>query len=229
MYLFLFIVLFGLDNQKNLSIAAKKAESAVVQVLCLNQEQKAFDGWDQMPPGEWMQGKGSGVIISEHGFIVTNYHVISSGNEIRIVLNNKKTYTAKLLAFDKEKDIAIVTINTLSPLPYLSLANKKELSIGDPVLAAGYPFNLGFTVTGGIISKLTATYIQTDAVINQGSSGGALVNVSGELIGINTSILSNSSTYIGYSFAVPVDYIMELIKRNSLKEFFKAIIKPINH
>lgn len=165
-------------------------------------------------------GTGSGVIISEDGYIVTNNHVIANASELEVTLNNDKTYKAKLIGTDKQMDIALLKINSDEKLPYLKFADSDQIRLGEWVLAVGNPFNLTSTVTAGIISakarNLSQTgiqsFIQTDAVVNPGNSGGALVNTSGELVGINTMISSNTGSYVGYAFAVPSNVTKKIIE-----------------
>ena len=170
-------------------------------------------------------GTGSGVIISEDGYIVTNNHVIKDASEIEITLNNKKTFTAKLIGTDSKMDIALLKINTDEKLPYTVFANSDNVKVGEWVLAVGNPYNLNSTVTAGIVSakarnldtKGIQSFIQTDAAVNPGNSGGALVNTRGELIGINTMISSPTGSYTGYSFAVPSNNARKIIE--DLMEF----------
>ena len=170
-------------------------------------------------------GTGSGVIISEDGYIVTNNHVIKDASEIEITLNNKKTYPAKLIGTDSKMDIALLKITADEKLPYTVFANSDNVKVGEWVLAVGNPYNLNSTVTAGIVSakarNLDArgiqSFIQTDAAVNPGNSGGALVNARGELIGINTMISSPTGSYTGYSFAVPSNNARKIIE--DLMEF----------
>ncbi|MFV8326730.1 S1C family serine protease [Flavobacterium sp. ZS1P14] len=165
-------------------------------------------------------GTGSGVIISEDGYIVTNNHVIKDASEIEITLNNKKSYKAKLVGTDSKMDIALVKIDADEKLPYTVFANSDSVKIGEWVLAVGNPYNLTSTVTAGIVSAKARnldtsgiqSFIQTDAAVNPGNSGGALVNTRGELIGINTMISSMTGSYVGYSFAVPSNIARKIIE-----------------
>jgi len=165
-------------------------------------------------------GTGSGVIISEDGYIVTNNHVVKDASEIEITLNNKKSYTAKLIGTDSKMDIALLKINADEKLPYTAFANSDSVKIGEWVLAVGNPYNLTSTVTAGIVSAKARnldtngiqSFIQTDAAVNPGNSGGALVNTRGELIGINTMISSMTGSYVGYSFAVPSNIARKIIE-----------------
>jgi Do/DeqQ family serine protease len=170
-------------------------------------------------------GTGSGVIISEDGYIVTNNHVIKDASEIEITLNNKKSYVAKLIGTDSKMDIALLKIDATEKLPYTVFANSDSVKIGEWVLAVGNPYNLTSTVTAGIVSAKARdldtsgiqSFIQTDAAVNPGNSGGALVNTRGELIGINTMISSMTGSYVGYSFAVPSNIARKIIE--DLMEF----------
>ncbi|TRX10564.1 S1C family serine protease [Flavobacterium gawalongense] len=165
-------------------------------------------------------GTGSGVIISEDGYIVTNNHVIKDASEIEITLNNKKSYKAKLIGTDSKMDIALLKIDADEKLPYTAFANSDSVKIGEWVLAVGNPYNLTSTVTAGIVSAKARnldtsgiqSFIQTDAAVNPGNSGGALVNTRGELIGINTMISSMTGSYVGYSFAVPSNIARKIIE-----------------
>jgi Do/DeqQ family serine protease len=170
-------------------------------------------------------GTGSGVIISPTGYIVTNNHVIQNANEISITLNNNKSYMAELIGTDEATDIALLKIETDENLPFMAFGDSDNAKIGEWVLAVGNPFNLNSTVTAGIISaksrdlsgKNTQSFIQTDAAVNPGNSGGALVNTNGDLIGINTAISSRTGSYIGYSFAVPSNIARKIV--NDIMEY----------
>ncbi len=165
-------------------------------------------------------GTGSGVIISPDGYIITNNHVINGSQQITVTLNDNKTYVAELIGSDEKTDIALLKINADNDLPYTTFADSDQAKVGEWVLAVGNPFNLTSTVTAGIISAksrdLTGShsqsFIQTDAAVNPGNSGGALVNVNGELIGINTAITSQTGSYIGYSFAVPSNIARKVVE-----------------
>ena len=165
-------------------------------------------------------GTGSGVIISPDGMIITNNHVIDGAQEIAITLNNNKTYEAELLGTDPKTDIALLKIDTDEALPHTTFADSDSAKIGEWVLAVGNPFNLTSTVTAGIISAKSRdlrggeiqSFIQTDAAVNPGNSGGALVNTHGELIGINTAITSQTGSYVGYSFAVPSNIAKKVVE-----------------
>lgn len=172
-------------------------------------------------------GFGSGVILSEDGYIVTNNHVISGADEISVTLNDNRTFTAELIGTDSDTDLALLKITTEEQLPFLSIGNSDELKIGEWVLAVGNPFNLTSTVTAGIVSAKARSlgvynggiesFIQTDAAINQGNSGGALVNVRGELVGVNSVLTSPTGSYAGYGFAIPVSIVTKVT--DDLKKF----------
>lgn len=174
------------------------------------------------------QGVGSGVIISADGFIVTNNHVIDEADEISVILNDKREFKAKLIGTDPSTDIALIKID-MSGLPTLKFSNSDNLKLGEWVLAVGNPFNLTSTVTAGIVSAKSRdiginpdqmrieSFIQTDAAVNPGNSGGALVNTHGELVGINTAIASQTGSYSGYSFAIPSNIVQKVVA--DLKEY----------
>ena len=163
-------------------------------------------------------GSGSGVIISSDGHIVTNNHVIKGASQLQVTLNNNKTYEAELIGTDPNSDIALLKIDAKKQLPYLAFGDSDNVKVGEWVLAVGNPFNLTSTVTAGIVSakaralmKSDQSFIQTDAAVNPGNSGGALVNTNGDLIGINTAISSQTGSYVGYSFAVPSNIAKKVI------------------
>jgi Do/DeqQ family serine protease len=167
-------------------------------------------------------GSGSGVIISPDGYIVTNNHVIDKATQLEVTLNNNKTFKAELIGTDPKTDIALIKIESDEALAYVSFGDSDALKIGEWVLAVGNPFNLTSTVTAGIVSAKARdlnefdgnpqSFIQTDAAVNRGNSGGALVNINGELIGINTAITSETGSYVGYSFAVPSNNARKVIE-----------------
>jgi len=175
-----------------------------------------------------VMASGSGVIISSDGYIVTNNHVIDKSNSIEVVLNDKRTFEAKLIGRDPATDIALLKIDATN-LPTIPYGNSDIIKIGEWVLAVGNPFNLTSTVTAGIVSAKARninildksyaieSFIQTDAAVNPGNSGGALVNIKGELVGINTAIASQTGSYAGYSFAIPVSIVQKVV--NDLTEF----------
>jgi Do/DeqQ family serine protease len=175
------------------------------------------------------RASGSGVIISEDGYIVTNNHVISDGDrgiasEITVTLHNRKTYKARVIGSDPNYDLAVLKIDG-NNLPFMLYGNSDDLQLGQWVLAVGYPLSLETTVTAGIVSAKGRTiginsrqgqspvesFIQTDAAVNQGNSGGALINTNGQLVGINSAILAPSGTYAGYSFAIPVNLVKKVV------------------
>ena len=166
-------------------------------------------------------GSGSGVIIKESGYILTNFHVIAQRDEIRVRLNDGRTATAELIGSDPDTDIAVLKIE-LQNLPALSIADVSKLRVGDIVLAIGDPFTIGQTVTQGIVSATGRTrvsqntyenFIQTDAAINPGNSGGALINVDGEIVGINSNIYSSTGNYQGISFSIPIDLAQKVAEQ----------------
>ena len=158
-------------------------------------------------------GLGSGVIVAPEGYLLTNHHVIEGASEIEVQLTDGRSTTAKVVGSDPETDIAVLKIDLPGALPVMRLGDVRTLRVGDAVLAIGNPFNVGQTVTAGIVSALDRTgagsqfqnFIQTDAAINPGNSGGALVDAAGALVGINTAIFSRSGGSMGIGFAVPVD------------------------
>jgi len=172
---------------------------------------------------------GSGVIISDDGYIVTNNHVIANSEKVEVTLHDKRTLTATVIGSDPSTDIALLKVDE-KMLPYVSYGNSDQVKVGEWVLAVGNPFNLTSTVTAGIVSAKARnisilpdqqfpieSFIQTDAAVNPGNSGGALVDTDGNLIGINTAIASNTGAYSGYSFAIPVNMIKKVV--NDLIEF----------
>ncbi|MDR4988114.1 MAG: Do family serine endopeptidase [Bacteroidales bacterium] len=168
-------------------------------------------------------GSGSGVIISQDGYVLTNNHVIENANKIEVTLNDNRMYEARLIGSDPTTDLALLKIDEQG-LPFLGFGDSDELRVGEWVLAIGNPFNLASTVTAGIVSAkgrniniLTEemaieSFIQTDAAVNRGNSGGALVNTRGELIGINTAIASTTGSFAGYSFAIPSNIALKVME-----------------
>ncbi|NQU85309.1 MAG: Do family serine endopeptidase [Mariniphaga sp.] len=222
----------------DLTFAAENSIHAVVHIMT----QSVRGGWSggenpildffgyryrQQEP-QIARGYGSGVILSDDGFIVTNNHVIENAQKIMVVLNDKREYEAELIGTDPTTDVALLKIDS-NDLPFLKYGESNELKLGEWVLAVGNPFNLTSTVTAGIVSARARNlginndnlsieaFIQTDAAVNPGNSGGALVNQNGKLVGINTAIASRTGTYSGYSFAVPVSIVKKVV--NDLKEF----------
>lgn len=184
---------------------------------------------------------GSGVIISGDGYIVTNNHVIQGASQVKVTLNDQKTYAARLIGTDPNTDIALLKVKAKG-LPFLTLSNSDDVRVGEWVLAVGNPFNLSSTVTAGIVSAKgrsihilkrngaeypIESFIQTDAVVNRGNSGGALVNCRGDLIGINSAISSHTGFYEGYSFAIPANLVgkvvKDMLKYGSVKRAFLGI------
>ncbi len=207
----------------NFTLAAENTVNAVVHVknVTLSSGQMTFEDLFFGRRSQRAQlGTGSGVIINADGYIITNNHVIKNAHELSVTLNNNKTYNAELVGTDPKTDIALLKIDADEALPYVTFADSDNAKIGEWVLAVGNPFNLTSTVTAGIISAkardLSGTsaqsFIQTDAAVNPGNSGGALVNTNGELVGINTAISSQTGSYIGYSFAVPSNIARKVIE-----------------
>lgn len=185
------------------------------------------DRYQQQGP-QLRPGAGSGVIISNDGYIVTNNHVIDNAEKVNVVLNDKREFEAKVIGTDETTDIALLKIDA-DKLPSIKFGNSEMLKLGEWVLAVGNPFNLTSTVTAGIVSAKGRSiginqadmsieaFIQTDAAVNPGNSGGALVNMNGELVGINTAIASQTGSYSGYSFAVPSSIVQKVV--SDLKEY----------
>jgi len=211
----------GIDDA-DFTLAAEKTVNAVVHVknITINRGPsnifEFFYGYGEQARPQ--VGTGSGVIISPDGYIVTNNHVIAKANQLMVTLNDNKTYEATVVGTDPVTDIALIKVETESPLPYLAFGDSDNVKVGEWVLAVGNPFNLTSTVTAGIVSAKARnlgrnqSFIQTDAAVNPGNSGGALVNTNGELIGINTAITSQTGSYIGYSFAVPSNIARKVVQ-----------------
>ncbi|WP_298551708.1 trypsin-like peptidase domain-containing protein [uncultured Algibacter sp.] len=215
--------LFKAENTIDFTIAAENTVNAVVHVknVTLSSGQYSLQDLFSGRSSERAQmGTGSGVIINADGYIITNNHVIKNAHELSVTLNNNKTYVAELIGTDEKTDIALLKIEANEDLPFVTFADSDNAKIGEWVLAVGNPFNLTSTVTAGIISAksrdLSGTsrqsFIQTDAAVNPGNSGGALVNTNGELVGINTAITSQTGSYVGYSFAVPSNIARKVIE-----------------
>jgi S1-C subfamily serine protease len=214
--------------------AAEQTVHAVVHVMTkFTTTQTYFDPFQGMFGGNGMQtipqeqqASGSGVIISKDGYIVTNYHVIQQAEQIQVTLNDKRAYDATLVGADPNTDLAVLKIDE-EGLPFIAWGNSDDVKIGEWVLAVGNPFNLTSTVTAGIVSAkarniniisgngsgsgAVESFIQTDAAVNPGNSGGALVNTNGQLVGINTAIASQNGSFTGYSFAVPVNLVKKIV------------------
>lgn len=201
-------------------------------------------GHRQQP--EAQEASGSGVIISADGYIVTNNHVVQDADEVSVMLNDKREFKAKVISTDPSSDIAVIQIKSTG-LPFLTFGDSDNLKVGEWVLAVGNPFNLESTVTAGIVSAKgrsniidrekdinpLESFIQTDAAVNPGNSGGALVNLKGELVGINTAIYSRTGQFAGYSFAVPVSIVKkvaaDLIKFGNVQRGFLGVnISEVN-
>ncbi|RYE11767.1 MAG: trypsin-like serine protease, partial [Sphingobacteriales bacterium] len=189
------------------------------------------------------RASGSGVIYTGDGYIITNNHVVAGADEINVTLKNRKTYKATVVGTDPSSDLAVIKIEA-DNLPYIVWGNSDEVKLGQWVLAIGYPLNLDVTVTAGIVSaKARAigindrqsqspieSFIQTDAAVNQGNSGGALINTDGQLIGINSAIASPTGTYAGYSYAIPVNIVKkvvgDIVKYGTVQRAFIGISYP---
>lgn len=208
------------------TVAAEKTLNAVVHVKNTSIEvvrdpfSEFFYGQGNGVKKFSQVGMGSGVIISPDGYIVTNNHVIRDATELEVTLNNKKVYKAKVIGADSNNDIALLKIEATN-LPHIVFGDSDAVKVGEWVLAVGNPYNLTSTVTAGIISAKgrdldgngsTDSFLQTDAAVNPGNSGGALVNSRGELVGINTAISSQTGSFIGYSFAVPSNIAKKVVE-----------------
>lgn len=205
--------------------AAEKTVNAVVHIknrTTTSGHATIFDYFYGNTTQREVVGFGSGVIISPDGYIATNNHVIANSNQLEVVLNDNKSYEATLVGTDPKTDIALLKIEADSDLPYVPFSDSNQIKVGEWVLAVGNPFNLTSTVTAGIVSAKARnlnefdgnpqSFIQTDAAVNRGNSGGALVNINGELVGINTAITSETGSYVGYSFAVPSNVAKKVIE-----------------
>ncbi|SHH77720.1 trypsin-like peptidase domain-containing protein [Winogradskyella jejuensis] len=209
-------------ERPDLVSAANKTIDAVVHVKN-TQINRGPQTWGDIFSGRTIErkqlaGAGSGVIISPDGYIITNNHVIKGAAELSVTLNDNRTFMAELIGTDPKNDIALLKIETDDQLPVVLFGDSDATQIGEWVLAVGNPFNLTSTVTAGIISAKSRdlsggqSFIQTDAAVNPGNSGGALVNVNGELVGINTAITSQTGSYVGYSFAVPSNIARKIVE-----------------
>jgi serine protease Do len=210
-------------DKVDFSEAASKTIPSVVFINSISQSGSSYSYWDMLFGGgqQTQVSSGSGVIFSSDGYIVTNNHVVETAERIE-VLYNKKVYPADLIGTDPSTDLAVLKIKE-TKLPAVTIGNSKTLSVGEWVVAVGNPFSLSSTVTVGIVSAKgrrinivedkfpIESFIQTDAAINPGNSGGALVNKNGELVGINTAILSRTGSYTGYAFAVPIDIAKKVV------------------
>ncbi|SDQ68723.1 trypsin-like peptidase domain-containing protein [Flagellimonas zhangzhouensis] len=209
-------------NEVDFTLAAEKTVNSVVHVksMTLSKGPRSlsdfFYGFERQQTPQL--GTGSGVIISPDGYIVTNNHVIANSTQLEVVLNNNKSYEAEVVGTDPESDIALLKIEADEEMPYLAFGDSDNTKIGEWVLAVGNPFNLTSTVTAGIVSAKarslgnSQSFIQTDAAVNPGNSGGALVNTNGDLIGINTAITSQTGSFVGYAFAVPSNIAKKVVE-----------------
>ncbi len=222
------------DSDINFVRASKKCTPSVVFIKTESQQYRRspfFWGFDFDPFGRIgkVASTGSGVILSDDGYIVTNHHVIKNADKIQVVISNtKKSYNAELIGADPSSDLALLKINCQNLTP-IQFSSSDEVEIGEWVLAVGNPFNLTSTVTAGIVSAKgrninivnnqfpIESFIQTDAAINPGNSGGALVNLNGDLIGVNTAIASKTGSYVGYGFAIPSNIVSKIIE--DLKQY----------
>ncbi|MBK6994541.1 MAG: Do family serine endopeptidase [Lewinellaceae bacterium] len=203
--------------------AAEVATPAVVNIRALIES-----GGNIWGSGALTGSSGSGVVVSPDGYIVTNHHVVEKSTDIKVTLADKRTYQAKLIGSDPSTDIAVLKIEE-QELPFVVFGNSDSVRVGEWVLAVGNPFNLESTVTAGIVSAKgrninilsgaasIESFIQTDAAVNPGNSGGALVNTVGELIGVNTAIITESGSYEGYSFAIPSNLVKKIVR--DLREY----------
>lgn len=223
------------SDYPDFTFAAENAVDAVVYVkVTIKREQPQMqmidpffqfffgDGNQPQSRERVQQGAGSGVIIREDGYIVTNNHVVQNATEVEVTLNNNKTYKAKVIGTDPATDVALIKIEETG-LPAVEFADSDKLRLGEWVLAIGSPFDLRSTITAGIVSAKgrsmpnyngefkIESFIQTDAAVNPGNSGGALVNKAGQLVGINTAIISQTGSYAGYSFAVPSNIVKKIV------------------
>ncbi|MBR4295134.1 MAG: Do family serine endopeptidase [Bacteroidaceae bacterium] len=233
---------FGMQERVDLTDAADKSLHAVVHIKSTENGKtrtvrRAPDIYDfffgdgmgrqQEVRTRPRVGFGSGVILTEDGYIVTNNHVIDGADEIDVTLNDNRSFKGRLVGCDDKTDLALIKIEVDEKLPALPVGDSDELKVGEWVLAVGNPFNLTSTVTAGIVSAKARTlgvynggiesFIQTDAAINQGNSGGALVNARGELVGINAVLTSPTGSYAGYGFAIPTSIMTKVV--SDLKQF----------
>jgi serine protease Do len=219
----------GLDSSTDFTFAAEKTVECVVNVKTqstVNYRNPIYDFFygDRYPGDkEPVTGIGSGVIITADGYVVTNNHVVENSEKVTVTLNDKREYTAKVVGTDHSTDLALLKLDA-KDLPFISFGNSDAMRVGEWVLAVGNPFNISSTVTAGIVSAKgrsmqiiednyrIESYIQTDASVNQGNSGGALVNLKGEMIGINSAIISPSGGNVGISFAIPSSIVQKVVR-----------------
>ncbi len=230
-----FTNLNGAGNPVDFREAAEQTVHAVVHVTTKMTVQQTYydpfqgffgggNGMQVVPKVQ--EASGSGVIIASDGYIVTNYHVVENADNIQVTLNDKRDYEAKVIGTDPNTDLAVIKIEEKN-LPFVAYGNSDEVQVGEWVLAVGNPFNLNSTVTAGIVSAkarninlissngsgsgAVESFIQTDAAVNPGNSGGALVNTNGQLVGINSAIASSTGSFAGYSFAIPVNLVRKVV------------------
>jgi|WetSurSiteA1Bulk_404760.scaffolds.fasta_scaffold00458_3 serine protease Do len=219
----------GLDSSTDFTYAAEKTINTVVNVKTQSTVQyrnpiyEFFYGDRYQGEEEPVMGIGSGVIITADGYIVTNNHVIENSDKVTVTLNDKREFTAKVVGTDHSTDLALLKVEA-EGLPFITFGNSDVLKVGEWVLAVGNPFNITSTVTAGIVSAKgrsmdiimdnykIESFIQTDASVNRGNSGGALVNLKGEMIGINTAIVSPTGGNVGISFAIPSSIVQKVVK-----------------
>jgi Do/DeqQ family serine protease len=207
------------------SLAAEKTVDAVVHVISTSISKTPTTMMEYIRGNgrpTLHQGSGSGVIISPDGYIITNNHVIDNASQLEVTLNDNTKYTASVVGTDPKTDIALLKIESDNLFPYIAFSDSNNVKLGEWVLAVGNPFRLTSTVTAGIVSAKSRdldqtdgksqSFIQTDAAVNRGNSGGALVNTKGDLIGINTAITSQTGSYVGYSFAVPSNIARKVVE-----------------
>lgn len=211
------------ERPADFTSAARYSRNTVVNIQAF--QTSSFNFWGRGSESS----TGSGVLISPKGFIVTNYHVIEGARDIEVTLNDSRKYKAQVVGEDPSTDIALIQIKPEEDLPSIQFGNSDSLAVGEWVLAVGNPFNLESTVTAGIVSAKgrsidilegeyrIESFIQTDAAVNPGNSGGALINTRGELIGINTAIVTRTGRYEGYSFAVPSNLVRKVVE--DLKDY----------
>jgi len=214
----------------NFIVAAETAVDAVVHVKTKTYREGSgnpfydlFFGYRDDGEPELQLGYGSGVILTSDGYIVTNNHVIKGSEEVEVILNDKRSFDAEIMGTDPNTDLAVLKIRE-NNLPFLRFGNSDNLRLGEWVLAVGNPYNLTSTVTAGIVSAKARnigilgevldieSFIQTDAAVNPGNSGGALVNTNGDLVGINAAIASRTGAFTGYSFAIPVSLVKKVVE-----------------
>ncbi len=222
-------------NINTVKYVKKKRQKSLIpgDVTHFEQFHELFDQFgipffmDEMPTNPKATSLGSGFIIDPEGYIVTNYHVIKDADEINVMLNDNREFVAKIVGSDQKTDISVLKIDSKNPFPFVRFGDSKISRVGDWVIAIGNPFGLGGTVTSGIISSKSRDmdiisggvideYIQTDVAINGGNSGGPMFNMHGEVIGVNTAILTTSGANIGIGFAIPSNSVTKIVKQ--LKE-----------